>query len=387
MNVLIIPSFFYDKYNPTSGSFFLEQAQALQKKGHNVFIAYCDTYSVKQFDRWFRYSEKNEEKAGIPVYRKRAFCPLKHGSGFYGCHERFAKEIIKLYEAHLADKKIDIIHAHCCAWAGYAAMKLSEKTGIPYVITEHSSLYSLKGNQIRGRYRAALEESFRNAKKVICVSGALKEVIKPFAQNIEIIGNVINCNLFHCETVKRNTDEMRFLTVLHMNHENQIHNKGMDLLLNSFSEVTKQCPTARLLIGGDGSARKNLESWISERNLADKVIMLGGLSRQEVARQMQQCDVFVLPSRYETFGVVYAEAMACGKPVIATRTGGPDSFVTEQTGILIDVEDQEQLTQAMLYMAENHHKYDSKKIRAHIEDLFSMDAVARQLEEIYRKIV
>ncbi len=387
LNILIIPSFIFNKKDPTLGSFVFEQAEALHRYGHTVYLAFCDTYSVKEVKRWFHYEEHQEEKNGIFIYRSKAFCPLKRRSGFLGCRKRFSKEIIQIYEAYLADKQIDIIHAHCCAWAGYAAMNLSKKTGIPYVITEHSSLYRLHSDWIKEKYKKDIKRAFAGAKAVICVSGALQKMIKSYCEESQILGNVIDCSLFSPIPELQKKENVTFLTVFYMKHYQQFLNKGIDLLLESFSEVIKEFPHARLLIGGDGAGKQQLVEWIRDKNLSEKVTMLGALSRQEVAQQMQQCDVFVLPSRYETFGVVYAEAMACGKPVIATRTGGPDSFVTEETGIMIDVENQAQLSQAMLFMVENHKKYDSQKIRTHIENLFSMEAVARQLDEIYREIV
>lgn len=387
MNILIIPSFIYSKKDPTLGSFVFEQAEALSRKGHSVSLLFCDTYSLKEFSRWFKYKEANEEKLGVKVYRKRAFCVFKHGSGFYGCREQFANGVIQLYYDHLVQEKIDVIHAHCCVWAGYAAMKLSEKTGIPYVITEHSSIYSLDKKKIRGRYCNYIAEAFSKAQKVLCVSTALQNLLKPYCKESEILGNVIDCTLFCPNTYERQPGGATFFSVLYMKTLHQIHNKGMDLLLTSFSEVVKQYPDSKLLLGGDGPARQTMEQWIEEKGLQNHVTMLGALSRQEVARKMQQCDAFVLPSRYETFGVSYAEAMACGKPVIATRNGGPDSFVTEDTGFLINVENVDELTQAMLSMVESYHNFDSEKIRAHIESLFSMDAVARHIEEIYREIV
>lgn len=385
MNILIIPSFIYDYYDPTLGSFFLEQAEALQKNGNNVYMLFSDTYSVKHIGRWLNYKEVNEEKNGIPVFRRKAFCPMKHGNGFFGCHERFAKDILELYRTYIADKKIDIIHAHCCAWAGYAAMKLSEETGIPYVITEHSALYALNRDMIKEKYRKLMETCFRKAKVVICVSAGLQKQLRSYREDTLVIGNVIDCDLFCPGKDVPPEKPFTFFTVFYMKTYQQCYNKGTDLMLNALSEVVKKYPTVRLLMGGDGNARKVVEEWISERGLEKNVIMLGALTRHEVVEQMQKCDAFVLPSRYETFGVSYAEAMACGKPVIATRTGGPDSFVTEDTGFLIDVESQEQLTQAMLQAVENRGKFDSEKIRRHVEKLFSMEAIVHRLDHIYRE--
>ena len=106
---------------------------------------------------------------------------------------------------------------------------------------------------------------------------------------------------------------------------------------------------------------------------------------------MQMCDCFVLPSRYETFGVVYIEAMACGKPVIAVANGGPDDFVHEFNGILIQPEQEEELVQALDEMITAIEKKDStyqpERIAAYVEEKFSYRAIAEQLEKIYQNIV
>lgn len=102
---------------------------------------------------------------------------------------------------------------------------------------------------------------------------------------------------------------------------------------------------------------------------------------------MTSCDCFVLPSRYETFGVVYIEAMACGKPVIATACGGPDDFVTPDNGLLVPVEEVSALEHAMQHMITSSHQYDSDRIRASVQTRFSSQAVAGQLEQIYNTIL
>ncbi|MBQ6993292.1 MAG: glycosyltransferase [Lachnospiraceae bacterium] len=388
MNIVIIPAFFQTKNRPTLGSFFLDQAKALKRAGHQVSILYCDTYSVKCIQEWVRYEEDSVSQIkGIQIYRSKCFCPLKHG--IEGHKEAFAKGIEKLWSKYMKKESVDIIHAHCCVWAGYAARKLSEKTKIPYVVTEHATLFQLHKNEISVTNNAVIAEVFQKAAKVICVSRAFAKLLDDYTSNIEVIGNVVDCEQFQVK--ETNKEAVRLLTVCYMEEEAQLYKKGMDILIKAWAKVSAKYPQAKLIIGGGGKSLEKVVEWTREYQVTEKVEFLGALTRQQVVEQMQMCDCFVLPSRYETFGVVYIEAMACGKPVIAVANGGPDDFVHEFNGILIQPEQEEELVQALDKMITAIEKkdatYQPERIAAYVEEKFSYRAIAEQLEKVYQNIL
>lgn len=388
MNIVIIPAFFQTKSRKTLGSFFLEQARALQQKGHKVTILYCDTYSIKCVKDWFAYSEeKSEIIEGIQIYRNRCFCPLKHG--IEGHREAFAQGIQKLYDQYMKGNKPDIIHAHCCVWAGYAAMKLSGQIGVPYVVTEHATLFQLHRDEISAGNNAIIQQVYQKAARVICVSRAFARLIESYRTDIDVVGNVVNCDIFIPPKVSKNHNEIRFLTVCYMEEEAQLYKKGMDILIQSWTEIVKENTNVKLVIGGGGKAVQKVVDWTKEYHVTDSVEFLGTLNREQVVEQMQMCDCFVLPSRYETFGVVYIEAMACGKPVIAVANGGPDDFVKDFNGMLIkpDVEELTGAINKMIKRLKGYDYYYEEEISGYIKNLFSYDSIAGKLLEVYKSIL
>ena len=94
-----------------------------------------------------------------------------------------------------------------------------------------------------------------------------------------------------------------------------------------------------------------------------------------------------MPSRFETFGVVFAEAMYMGKPVIASITGGPDSFVTKETGILVPVNDTKAVVEAMIKIKHNYNSYNSDYIKKFAVNTFSKSTICKQIVEEYKKIL
>lgn len=388
MNILIIPAFFRTKKNPTLGSFFWDQALALKRAGHKVTLLYSDTYSVKCIKDYITYKEESVfQKEGIMIYRRRFFCPLKHG--MEGYREIFAKGILQLYEKYCIEiGRPDIIHAHCCVWAGYAAMRLAQKIGVPYVITEHATLFELHRDQIRKSNDHYIRQAFEKAAKVICVSRAFAKLISEYknSNDIEVIGNVVDFAQFQpcaCDSHQ----EMRFLTVCYMNTVDQLKKKGIDILLKAWKDFSTKYNTAKLFIGGGGQAAQKAIEWCRAYDILDSVSFLGSLTRAQVVSYMQQCDCFVLPSRYETFGVVYIEAMACGKPVIAAANGGPDDFVKTFNGMLIAPNDVVGLQHALEQMYGRYKKYDSDMIRTFVQNQFSEQAISQQLEQDYQQVI
>ena len=119
-------------------------------------------------------------------------------------------------------------------------------------------------------------------------------------------------------------------------------------------------------------------------DIQKQVNFLGRISQERVREEMMKSDCFVLSSNFETFGVVLIEALACGLPLIATKCGGPEDIVNEQNGILIDVENQLQLEDAMITMYKNAHNYDKEKLRNYAKEKFGEKTFIENVIKYYK---
>ena len=140
-----------------------------------------------------------------------------------------------------------------------------------------------------------------------------------------------------------------------------------------------------LRIGGKGPLEAALRKRARELRLADRVSFLGELSRDGVLATLRAADCFVLASRHESFGVVLAEALACGLPVIATRSGGPSEIVAPDTGLLVDVGRPDQLAGAMAAIMRDDGQFDPEVLRRHFLERFSRTAVVAKLDAVYTR--
>ena len=173
------------------------------------------------------------------------------------------------------------------------------------------------------------------------------------------------------------TKNFRFLSIAFLNH-----NKGMDILLNGFAKVFKG-KNVELVIGGEGAEKDNLNNLANQLGISGQVTFLGPVNREQVKHEMQQCNVFVLASRFETFGVVFIEALATGKPILATKCGGPEAIVNKINGCLVPTENSTELSRAMEYMKENYHMYNPVEIRKDCIERFSENAIIKKVSQLY----
>lgn len=380
MHVMFIPSWYDNNRNKVHGSFFREQATKLQENGVKVTVAYNEIWPLTLMGK---VKEKiglcfNVEK-GLRTYRYKNynFIP-KHPLMF----NIFDKRMEKLYkEVVKKEGKVDVIHAQSSLWGGISAAYIAQKYNIPLIITEHSSVK--RGKYVRESYYKRIIDSYKSADTIIAVGNGLKKEIEELTnrKDIKVIGNLVDLSLFDIRDIKRESDEFIFFSVAFLEGE-----KGFDTLIKAFSKKFKN-EKVRLVIGGDGSQRAWLEGIAKSECIENQITFTGTLSREEVASWMNKCHAFVLPSRYETFGVVYIEALASGKPVIGTFNGGAEDIVTKDVGILVEIDNIKDLSNAMDYIRKNNKEYEAYKLRKYCTENFSANVIVKKIINVYKEVL
>ena len=161
----------------------------------------------------------------------------------------------------------------------------------------------------------------------------------------------------------------------------------MSGVLRALAILRDQHPTARLSIIGDGPDRALLEQLCSGLDLTARVEFLGRLANSKVLDHMARAGAVIINSNVETFSVVTGEALAQGKPVIATRCGGPAAFVNAHNGLLIPVGDDQALANAMDQLIRSWADVEPVTIRASVHDRFSPQAVGSAFLKIYTRVI
>ncbi len=385
MHVLILPSWYPATPDDVDGIFFRQQAQALQRSGLQVGVIAPLFRSLRgQPETVFstNYGFKNYVEQDVPtyVYNSMYFFPRMRLD-----RDRWVNAGKKLFARYVADHgRPDVLHAHSMNHAGILAHAIFEETDIPYLITEHSSTYAR--NLIAGWQWPAMHQAAEKASSRIAVSKNFCALLEEKFNHLswQYIPNILSSK-FEAPVAldnKPNNADFIFCSVAHLRHL-----KGFDILLPAFAEALKIRPAMKLKIGGKGPEEAKLHQLAADLNLGGSVEFLGGLKNEEVLKLMYESDAFVLASRIETFGVVFIEALAQGLPVVATRCGGPESIVTPANGLLIDTENQQALTEALIALHDNHRQYSPQALREACLNEFGEHSVVSQLTETYRAAI
>ena len=359
-----------------AGNYESVQAKAIASRGHEVSVISIYEKSFWSFFRWMRVSHRVVDR--VHVYES---CTAKISIPFIRrCNKYIRKNIYRraLERCEKEQGKPDIVHAHIISTASFAIF-FKEDYHLPYVITEHWTKVNTSDVPVWLRRMSA---AYHKADRVICVSQVLADsLLRNFQIESVVINNMVSDIFFKSAKNERKDQSFRFIAVGAFRR-----NKGFDILVEAFAQCRFSSDVS-LCIVGDGEEFASVEAKIRTYDLKRQVKLMGTRSPEEVSELLCNSDCFVLSSRLETFAIVVIEAMAKGLPVIATRCGGPETFVRPSEGLLIDKENVEQLSHALQYMVSRHSDYDSEHIRKYCHDHFSEDAIAQQIIDVYNDVL
>ena len=392
MHILIIPGEELNENNQLSSIFEIHQAQALKDLNNKVgFISinlngsiYKEFSSgVKKLNFLFERNIKSKVQCinGINLveahgkYRTPSFLKLYR-------KERISAGLLAYKHYCNEFGEPEIIHAHSrFLEAILIAKKIKELFGIPYIITEHSTFHqrNIVSKKEYLKYIGAVEQS----ESWIVVSESLGNTI---FSNIEkfslkltksflVVPNVVDPEFRYFE--KKKNDNFVFLNIASLDEK-----KNHFLLLNSFKLLSDKVQNIELRIGGQGVLETKLKVHAKKIGL-NNVKFLGSLDRIQVQNEFINSNVFVLSSNEETFGVVVIEALAIGRPVVATICGGTEYIINKKNVIIVKPNNTKELSDAMKLMIESFLNYNLEEISSHCIDKYGAKAIGQKLIEIY----
>lgn len=372
MTILILTHSYPDASNRWRGVFVQEQAKALSTI-HEIIVVYfkVDYTHFAPFSKYTFIKRKNQQITEYELTTGRSFPVINQLKYLLSAYSFIGKEILK-------NNKIDIIHSHLTYPAGFLGTIIFKRKNIPHVFTEHSSIRKYSRSYF---HKLCIKYTLKNSPGIVCVSNALRgEILKVINRDLTVIHNVIDISKFRL--AKPRTGKIINIGFLGSLENN---NKGLDLLFKSVSYIKNY--DILLHIGGKGILLDSYIKMSDDLGIIGNCRFYGGILPEKVADFYSELNIFVLPSRHETFGIVLVEAMASGLPVIATKCGGPEEIITPSTGLLISTENVGELTEAITFMSGNLQLYDRAVIRNYVNNTFGYKVFLNKISSVYENLL
>jgi glycosyltransferase involved in cell wall biosynthesis len=365
--ILILPTEYPEISRPFAiqGTWAREQARALAVK-HDVAVIYptSDPASLSEFH------QDGSLLTSIVAYR----------------HWRKTWLLPSLFVTWAALRRLrfepDCIHAHGLYPAGMIGLAMGRALKLPVVVTEHWGSLQERARQ-SWLMKHLLAFVLRSASAAVAVSHqlagdmiALEPRCKP-----EVVSNAVGPAFFQTPIrMPKPEGRIRLLFVARLADER----KGLGTLLRVLGRLRRN-PPVQLTIVGDGARRGTFEE-LAASLPAGTVEFRGALPSDQVAIEMSACDLFVLPSWTETFGLVFAEAMAAGKPVLGCSGTAAEEIVPRFAGVLVPPNDDVALEGALRGAIDELAKYDGVAIRDYARQRFSHEAFLATMSVVYDRI-
>lgn len=327
---------------------------------------------------------EEEEIAGVRIKRvkglvlnnpHRAVSPLL----FYRCYK------------YILDGKFDVVHGlDVYSFMAQMVIPFAQIHRIPCVLTCHTVMDSAFLIFLQRLMGLALSK----ADRIIAVSRAsarFSHLLGFSEKRITVVPNGVDLSCFNGKIdafLMREElgigDEPLVVTVSRL-----IKRKNPGLLISAFARVLKVVPGAKLVIAGSGREKDNLSRQIKSLHITNSVFMVGRLTKEKVAQLMAAADVFVLPSKMESFGLSLLEASAAGVPVVCSNAGGvPEVFQDGFNALLYPPGDDNAMAKAIICLIQDREL--AKKISANAVETasrFTWEMTAERTLRVYEEVL
>ncbi len=410
--ILMLPSWFPTKENPFQGSFFKEQAIALEANFDFIVIkthyktVFTFVYLLKKLFRLQKIQCINEEKNTkeyvfhvyiplslklyIPFYnfmKKRKLRIREDGIGKYvpnnyiNCLFKQILRIIKKNE----ELKFDFVYGVTAQDEAIEAELFAKAVNVPFVLAEHAP-FPWPGTSLSDKQKQAIE----NADLFLAISNdKIRQVLLQniHLKNIKYIGNLVDETMFSMLPTPH--DEKTFLIVA----ANSFY-KQYEMFIKVFDELKSitQIPFKVIVAGYNANKgySKNAEDLINqlkESKFYNDIELIPSVPRNELYKLYNRVDCFIMTSIQEGQPVSALEAACCGLPIFSTRCGGVEDYVTEDIGRIYDITDYQSFASSLKDFLEEKISFDKETIHKTIINRFGkqafIDRFTRYFEEIH----
>ncbi|MEW5760795.1 MAG: glycosyltransferase family 4 protein, partial [Candidatus Thermoplasmatota archaeon] len=361
-----------------------EVSKELLKRGHEVTIFTSDIYTEVP---WERREEWNDDELGINVKR---FPALRKELLF------FRSPKIPAMLPSLIGSDCELYHAHSHRYHHlFLSARAHKITKKPLIVTPHYHPYERNVNLLKKAFMALQDfyfgaKVYRNANRIICLTDFEEKIMSRFApaNKCVIVPNGISMEEWQDipdSTLFRNKYNINDRYILYAGR--LASNKGLDFLIRTAARVDEECKF--ILLGKDWGEKEKLINLTKKLKIESKIIFIDYIDDFEIYKSaINGCEIFILPSEWEAFGIVLLEAMICKKPVIGTNVGGiPGVIKDSETGYIVNYGDINELSKKIKHLLTDKElrKKIGEKGRAVVLENFLWNKVVDKIEKIYKE--